>query len=229
MTIPAKVAAYYSKIAGDVPGRYRSWEHCFLFFRQFAATGKPVDKQTAALHLAVYLASWGMYRGSTFLLQYDYTIQLAVVDALTHPALAPLWETDVGGSPRDRELVPLILGAASGVRDAYKPFGNATDTLVTKVLLGTIGCLPAVDRFFIDGFRRTAGLKYFCLNEKFVSRAIDFCSENLEELRVAQARIKSDAGAHYPLMKIIDMYFWQVGYEQSPEFDNSVEGVPGDP
>jgi hypothetical protein len=32
------------------------------------------DRDHAALQLGFYLASWGMYGGSSFLLQYDYTV-----------------------------------------------------------------------------------------------------------------------------------------------------------
>jgi hypothetical protein len=220
MTIPVRIAAYHGKISGDVPGRYRSWEHCFNFFRQFATPGVAVDSQTAALQLAFYLASWGMYRGSSFLLQYDYTIHMAAVEALTQPRFSPLWGRDVGGSDDDMAIVPLILEAVDVVRLAYKPFGNATDTLVTKVLLGTLACLPAADRLFLNGFA-SAGFKYSYLNRNFVHRVVSFCGENVEVLRSEQARIKDVRGAHYPLMKLVDMYFWQIGYELSPEFGSS--------
>ncbi|WP_167357013.1 hypothetical protein [Paenibacillus pectinilyticus] len=30
---------------------------------------------------------------------------------------------------------------------------NVTETLVTKVILGTIGCVPANDRFFQNGLK----------------------------------------------------------------------------
>ncbi|MFN7430086.1 MAG: hypothetical protein ACK54T_09965 [bacterium] len=211
MTIPAKLATYHQQILGDIPGRYRSWEHCFNFFRQFATDSNAVDKQTAALHLAVYLASWGMYRGSTFLLQYDYTIH----SSTTTPFSFASWSAS-----RNH--------AADAVRTAYKPFGNATDTLVTKVLLGTIGCLPAVDRFFMDGFK-SRGFKCSYLNQNFVRRVMGFTHANLDLLRLEQVRIKAISGVHYPLMKLVDMYFWQIGYEQSPEFDDSREEVPGEP
>jgi hypothetical protein len=31
---------------------------------------------------------------------------------------------------------------------------SASNTLVTKIMLGTIGCVPAYDRFFIDGLKQ---------------------------------------------------------------------------
>ena len=55
----------------------------------------------------------------------------------------------------DAELVEPILAAVAAVKKSYAPFGPATDTLATKVILGTLGCLPACDRFFIDGFKQS--------------------------------------------------------------------------
>ena len=50
---------------------------------------------------------------------------------------------------------------------------QASDTLVTKVILGTFGCLPACDRYFIDGWK-SEGFKYSYLNSKFVDRVLIF-------------------------------------------------------
>ena len=109
-------------------------------------------------------------------------------------------------------LLPTVLAAVNAVREAYSPFGQSTDTLVTKVLLGTLGCMPACDRYFLCGFKR-AGFSYSYLNAPFIERLLLFCRTNLSELRGVQERIESSNGMHYPLMKLVDMYFWQIGYE----------------
>ena len=77
-----KIAAYYDTGAADPHHRYRSWEHCYRFFRARPRETLLADKDTAALHLAFYLASWGMLRGSTFLLQKAYTAHTGVVERL---------------------------------------------------------------------------------------------------------------------------------------------------
>jgi hypothetical protein len=92
---------------------------------------------------------------------------------------------------------------------------------VTKVLLGTLGCLPACDRFFIDGFK-SEGLRCSYLNEKFIWRLLNFCGDNLAQLHNEQHAIERVGGVRYPLMKLIDMYFWQIGYERSK---SSVDAV----
>jgi hypothetical protein len=111
--------------------------------------------------------------------------------------------------------VTTILELVDAVKKAYKPFGLASDILATKVILGTTGSLPAVDRFFIAGFRRSRR-SYSKLNRQFVERIIDFCNECAEELRAEQARIQAVGNVRYPLMKLADMYFWQVGYDAAP-------------
>ncbi len=210
--IHEKISAYFGEVAGDPHHRYRSWEHCYRFFREVTPSGIAAQRHTAALHLGFYLASWGMYRGSTFLLQRTYTVHLGVVDCLALPRFAPLWEHEFGSEVGDVELVPVILDAAGEITKAYSQFGEPTETLVTKVLLGTFGCLPACDQYFIAGFR-SAGLGYSYLNTKLVKKLLAFFCEHLKELRREQATIRDHSGAHYPLMKLVDMYFWQLGYE----------------
>jgi hypothetical protein len=200
-------------LAGDPHHRYRSWEHCYGFFRRITPARIIQQRDHAALQLGFYLASWGMYRNS-FLLQHAYSVHLGVVDCLASPSFAPLWENDVGSNVEHASLAPTILAAVEAIREAYNPFGQPTDTLVTKVLLGTIGCLPASDRFFIDGFKR-GGFKYSWLNKQFVDRVLRFCSDNVADLRDEQARIEAASGVNYPFMKLVDMHFWQIGYEAS--------------
>jgi hypothetical protein len=31
---------------------------------------------------------------------------------------------------------------------------SPTDTLISKVMLGTLGCIPAYDRYFVDGLKK---------------------------------------------------------------------------
>lgn len=73
----------------DVPqysepnGRGKSWEHCYFHFIT-ARDKHDKDFDYLSLHLSFYLASWGMYRGSSFLIQRDYRIHIpAVVELLS--------------------------------------------------------------------------------------------------------------------------------------------------
>jgi len=189
-------------------------------FSQVNTTAIAADRDHAALQLGFYLASWGMYRGSSFLLQHAYTVHLGVIDQLMAPRFSVLWEQEFGAGNDDVNLVPIVLETIDAVREAYRPFApsaesrQASDTLVTKIILGTFGCLPACDRFFIDGFK-SANFRYSYLNAKFLERILAFCRDNLRELRGEQESIERIGGMRYPLMKLIDMYFWQIGFDRS--------------
>jgi hypothetical protein len=146
-------------------------------------------------------------------------VDRGVIDLVAERRFDALWDADLGVSATGGQFAPCLLELIDGIRQAYKPFAPAagsaqpTDTLLTKVVLGTFGCLPACDRHFIDGFR-SEGLKYSCLDGAFVERAVGFCQAHLSALQDEQASIKRSSGARYPLMKLVDMYFWQIGYER---------------
>jgi hypothetical protein len=207
-----RIAAFHGRTVADPHHRYRSWEHCYRFFSSRTREAILADKETAALQLGFYLASWGMYRGSSFLLWRTYTIHEPVIQRLASPEFAELWSTEVGSHVSHARLISPILAAITAVKDAYAPFGGATDTLASKVLLGTLACLPACDRFFIDGWK-ASGRQYSRLNGRFVERTFQFCSEHEAELRRVQSTLAASGGVRYPLMKLTDMYFWQIGYE----------------
>ena len=205
-----KIARYHDCVA-QPHHRYRSWEHCYEFFRDWSRKNFAAEQRNAAaLQLGFFLASWGMYRGASFLLKHTYTIHEAVIGQLVSDRFADLWVTEAGAEDADAQRVQLILEAVAAVRKAYEPFGVPTDTLVTKILLGTLACLPACDRFFIKGFR-TSNLAYSRVNRRFVERVHGFCTNHLTELRQEQTRIRQNGRGYYPLMKLVDMYFWQVG------------------
>ena len=86
-----------------------------------------------------------------------------------------------------------------------------SDTLITKILMGTLGCVPAYDRYFIAGIknRKVATGIY---NIKSVLQLVDFYEKNADRLDQVQQNM-TVFDLPYPQMKIIDMGFWQIGYD----------------
>ena len=167
----------------------------------------------AALHLCFSVASCVMFRKS-FLRWHAYTIHLGVINQLIVPRFSPLWEQEFGSGDNDSSCAPLILEAIDAIREVYRPFASkagASDILVTKVLFGTLGCLPACDTYFKAGFKR-CGFKYSSPDASFCDQVFRFCKDHLFELREEQAWIEKTFKVQYPLMKIVDMYFWQIGW-----------------
>lgn len=214
------IEKYISGITTDEFHRYKSWDNCFQAFN----TSKQLKIQV--LELAFYLASWGMYRGSSGLLQKNHLIHKGAVDLLfskTSQKLKCNQNTEV-----ERENIIAILelkiklaahyssiSYTKGV-DKSKPI-SPTDTLLSKIMLGTLGCVPAYDRYFIEGLKEI-GMLHTSFNETSLNELFHFIDNNKIEIRKAQDLIKSRIQRHYPVMKILDMYFWQIGYDKDVRY-----------
>src|SRR5215467_8312250 len=98
-----KIGTYTSNMAEE-HHRYRSWEHCFDYFHQNSIEVIARDRDRAALELGFYLASWGMYRGSGFLLQHNYTIHRGAIDVFVSPQFAELRSREFGARDSDSHL-----------------------------------------------------------------------------------------------------------------------------
>ena len=84
-------------------------------------------------------------------------------------------------------------------------------TLITKILMGTLGCVPAYDRYFVAGIKnqKVATGSY---NLKSIMQLVDFYEKNSIRLEQVREKMKVE-GMPYPQMKMLDMGFWQVGFE----------------
>lgn len=65
---------FHNQSIQDENHRFKSWEHCYKFFNQHKGNLNERLIDYASLNLGFYLASWGMMRGSSFLLQKDYKV-----------------------------------------------------------------------------------------------------------------------------------------------------------
>ncbi len=194
----------FEVISKDKNCRYKSWEHCYIFFKenseQILADDKMLD--LASLNLAFYLASWGMYRGSSNLLQKDYKIHAELIQTLLKKC-TDLWNEDITWEQLDK--------ANKIVKSHYQKNGvTPTDTLITKVLMGILGCVPAYDRYFV------IGLKEYNKTNKHISQSYNKNSfENLKKLTngLKEERLKLNNKITYPKMRLLDAYFWFKGKE----------------
>ena len=211
---------FYDDARANENGRSRSWEHCYRVFRD-ARTDPSPDYDYLSLHLAFYLASWGMYRGSSFLLQKDYKVHAPIVEEILKPeydclfglACADLRDDDVWDQYTN--LYKFIDGYFDPIRNEVagrKVTTPVSPVLITKILMGTLGCVPAYDRFFIDGIKKhKVTTQEYSL--KSLLRLAKFYEEHNDRLEEARRGFEVD-GLIYPQMKLLDMGFWQVGFDK---------------
>lgn len=212
---------FYDDARASENGRSRSWEHCYRVFRD-ARTDPSPDCDYLSLHLAFYLASWGMYRGSSFLLQKDYKVLTPVVEEILKPEYDCLFGVACT-SLRDSEVQERLKNVYDNIADHFHPIreevaGREVTTpvspvLVTKILMGTLGCVPAYDRFFQDGVAtyKVTTQEY---STNSVLKLVDFYEEHDDRLEEARRGMRV-GDLIYPQMKLLDMGFWQIGFAKS--------------
>lgn len=200
--------------------REKSWEHCRRFFLE--NRNNPEQNDTMCLHLACYLASFGMYRNS-FLLENDYKIHSNVVEKLCSIE-DKYWHFDpfiISANELDESLVYLTGEIRDVLSTSYSDIKRKTsmtnnnanrsiisDTLITKVLMGTLGCVPAFDERLRKGLKNS-GLKqtYTKNNMKEIIAMIK--AKGLE----SEIYMFCDMHNVYTPMRVVDMYLWALGCE----------------
>ena len=118
----------------------------------------------------------------------------------------------------DPKNLDLLLELAERVERIYVARRASVDgrtsvspILLTKILLGTIGCVPAYDRFFMAGVGETKVASGQFGRRSILSLA-RYYLQNKDMFELCRLEISS-RGQDYPPMKLIDMCFWQIGYE----------------
>ena len=161
-----------------------------------------------------------MYRASSILLSTDYKIHIPIVKELMKEEYAPLWNITYNELDSEKSnilnLIDKIKEVLYGdrpklVKKIYnkKSEGTITDTLATKILLGTLACIPAYDTNFkkaIKLYKHGAGT----VNEPSIEILANFYEENKNSLNNLIKKFEKD-GVRYPQMKILDMGFFEYG------------------
>ena len=190
--------------------RYASFDYCFNYFQEFREFGRigelasAPNIQVSCLQLGFYLASWGMFRGSAKLLQRSvrHFIPLIETIASANPAV---WTIDADAYTAAN--IEALLALAHALRQSL---GGMSDILVTKVMLGVYGNVPAFDTYFQRGF----GVTKF--NAKSLRKIGTYYGENAELLdryRVPTLDFMTGQSTkrRYTRAKVIDMAFFIAG------------------
>jgi hypothetical protein len=212
---------YYSELEIDQNARYLSWEHCYKQFvkahKKSNLTEEEVDY--LSLHLSFYLASWGMLRGSSFLLQKDYRVHIDIIKELYKPTYNSLWSIDYKGL-QNQENLNILLELIDNLKTIYRDkrrnikvvSTDISDILVTKVLLGTMGCVPAYDEYFKKGVNKY-NITTQLLGKSSIKGLADYYEANKYDLETVRKAISQARQIEYPQMKMLDMAFWQLGFD----------------
>lgn len=191
--------------------RYASFDYCYNYFQSFrergdvASVAATSNMELSCLHLGFYLASWGMLRGSSDLLQRSIRYLGPLLEAIAGSP-TELWQIDA--NDYGDEIWAILERFDAKLRDALSE--KASDTLATKIMLGVFGCVPAFDTNFMRG----AGMWSF--SRSALRRVASFYrehAETIERYRVPTLDFATGAGTErrYTRAKVIDMVFFVEG------------------
>lgn len=203
--------------------RYTSFDYCYNYFQDFKSNNKlseiavPENLHISCLHLGFYLASWGMLRGSSYLLQKSIKYYESLIKEVSNFDRR-IWSIDVDNYTQ--ESMKLILDCYEMITNTFIPNGVKEETIVTKIMLGVFGCVPAFDQNFCDAFREFFKGKcgFRRLNIDSLSYIKEFYKNNQNLIDNWSNKIKTidlKTGNHttlsYPKAKIIDMIGFTYG------------------
>jgi hypothetical protein len=191
--------------------RYASFDYCFNYFQSFREAGRtrdlaaPAQVEMSCLQLGFYLASWGMLRASSFLFQHSLAVYEPVVRAISGMDRA-VWEVDAD-CYTDANL-SILLGSSKAIRDAFGSGNRPSDALVTKVMLGVFGNVPAYDSFVRKALGELLGVQAF--GRRSLRALADFYEINrevIERHRVPTLAFATgqDTSRRYTRAKVMDM------------------------
>jgi len=172
-----------------------------------------------------------MYRGSSYLLQKDYLIHKKLIEEIIlNEKYKRLQTWNFIGN--NEENIKILFELDGKIKEYYKKEiiqingenkeVNVSHILSTKIILGTFGCVPAYDRFFISGLKlkdKNFGITFNPENFANLITVYKDNSETIDKLSNEHHFYEHN----YPIMKIIDMYFWQLGFEASSKKSTEAE------
>ncbi|MFC4651623.1 hypothetical protein ACFO26_01695 [Lactococcus nasutitermitis] len=202
------IEIYYSSVENEENGRYRSWN---IIFDDFSMIDTPhlsnekLDYLTRSLML--YLANFGMLRGSSKLLKHNYHIHEEaveiVIESLPRLRQYPENEKEIKG------YAEKVWETIDALQKYYRKIDvSPTATLISKIILGTSAAIPAYDTYFKNFLRENR------LTQKLGKQSI---REIWDLWFVFKANSSDLPDYPYPPMKLIDMTGFQFGNSNSKE------------
>lgn len=212
------VSLIYTKDEGRHPlARYASFDYCFNYFQEKYKNGKieeiayPANIQNSCLQLGFYLASWGMYRGSSALLQKSVKVFEPLIKYIAEDC--GVWDIDV--DMYNEENIQKLIKCRKKIEERLALNQKNMDTLVTKIMLGVFGNVPAFDQYFIKGSKLGAfGEDSLGEISRFYTERKTLIDANAKKITTFEYSVgEKGNGRQYTKAKIIDMIFFIEGLE----------------
>ncbi|MDP2365718.1 MAG: hypothetical protein Q8M94_18365, partial [Ignavibacteria bacterium] len=195
--------------------RFSSFDYCYYYFKSInnkKLLSNSSNLEKSCLHLVSYLASWGMYRGSSFLLKEKSIKYFEELIRWISQCPPMYWKIDVDNY--NNENIKILLKIYSSISKIFGLSEDRSPVLVTKIMLGVFGNTPAYDRNFRKTFSKHFSGKpgFTRYNEKSLIAVREFYSKYHILINQLNSKTKTldfltgkKTNTAYTKAKIIDM------------------------
>ncbi len=188
--------------------RYSSWDYCYNYFKSTSDLEKNIEK--SCMELWSYLSSWGMLRASSYLFRKSPAFlkdTIVYINSLSDS----IWVIDA--DCYSQENIKIILDVYEKLCETMKIEWHESKTLITKIMLGVFGMVPAYDNYFcktFGGLYKRGGFSSF--TKESLLNISNFYDDNKKEIDDVTSKTftwnfgGTKSTIHYTNAKIIDMY-----------------------
>ena len=217
------VKQYYKNAQGDTYPRLRGWEFLWDHIYEHDEWAGLISRESSektALHLGFYLANWGMFRGSSGLLNTNLDFFKDLADYLFREISIEFWELEFSDfhpdfTQKHKSSSELFEDAIRQIESFKSERVTWTETLKSKILLGLWGQCPALDTFYSQGLGLFLAEKphiKIAPKGKINAKSLSFLNVVSVEQKWKLSGFSTHYGKNkYPPGKVIDMAFFQYG------------------
>ncbi len=210
--------------------RFRSYDYCKNLFDKYyqkvldGATLTNEEKDYFALNLFCYLASWGMLRGSGWLLGRSYKFFIPLCEVLFDRKYKNLRTTDpLRGNYNASEVVTLHDALDEKIKNILQNDNledkKASRLMLCKIMMGTYGCVIAYDDYDIKGLAALGVHTNSAapLSEKLLEDTYGIIIDHKEEFEKIMKNMETyidpetKKPVNYTVFKVLDMILWIYG------------------
>lgn len=214
--IEFKVENYISNI--NINDRWLSYDYCYNYFYHTRGQNLVDELEKSCLVIGFYLASWGMLRGNSHLSQNSVALYKPLISYISKLDNS-YWEIDVDSY--NEKNIKKIIEVYHEIKKLVIP-NNTHLTVVTKILLGVFGMVPAFDENFCrclrEIYKGKKGGGFRSLNKNSLQLIKDFYESNRYEIDSYYNNLFTTdfisgqkTNIVYSRAKIIDMYGFEIG------------------
>ncbi len=223
--------------------RFASYDFCHSYFlRNRESLSSKMEE--SCIYLWSFLGSWGMLRGSSVLLKENSPASLRKVVECIAETPKEVWDIDVEQYWNEKcrqQIIELYNSISRALTEGSSrvdckgnpitPLKNPSRTLVTKIMMGVFGIVPAFDTFFCDVFGSLypgKGFRSGDFSPDCLYAIYDFYLQNKQQLDSIKIPVidfygKPIEGMYYKKAKLIDMYGFTRGLKLKAGKDTTMK------